>query len=425
MKTGRSRWLHISDLRCPGGNDPSWERSVSAALMRVHHVASAWGGFDFVLVSGDLSRTGETDELDRAKRLLDEITKRLARDGVAPFVLAVPGRRDALNFENWDAWWSREVAALPYGVTVRRGPWPGDFVATISLQGTRIGVVGLGAARGEETFAGEPARIEERVRALCVDPSAWARHHHVALVAVNDAGTIANRYALPTPTGAWKALKEHGFEVIHAGRFKGAVADPMVLDRGVMVAQAMSFSGAGEPYGREADTFFPQGGVVVELELAVEPERPSLLTAWSYTLWRDGAFLRDEDGPARREPVYRSEIPAPTLYALPGGMVAPMERSPRPVEAHLVDAGPVTSDLVVALLDSVLPDEADFDGFVLDQLRGVYNHFERWMNRRQRTEFIIETTGINEVVAALRRYLPDTTAERLAELRAAGYKGAT
>ncbi len=72
-----------------------------------------WGGFDFVLVSGDLSRTGETDELDRAKRLLDEITKRLARDGKAPFVLTVPGRHDALRFESWDAWWMREVTALP------------------------------------------------------------------------------------------------------------------------------------------------------------------------------------------------------------------------------------------------------------------------------------------------------------------------
>ena len=422
MKVDRvARWLHISDLRCPGGDDPSWERAVSAALMRIDHVASekGWGGFDFVLVSGDLSRTGETDELDRAKRLLDEITKRLARDGKAPFVLAVPGRYDALRFENWDAWWTREVTALPDDVTVRRGQEPGDFVATINLQGTgaRIGVVGLGAASGDETFADEPARIEERVRALCVDPSAWARHHHAALVVVNDAGTITNRYAPPTPTGAWKTLKAHGFEVLHTGRFKGAVADPMVLDRGVMVAQAMSFSGAGEPYGREADTFFPQGGVVVELE--VVPEKMSLLTAWSYTLWRDGAFLRDEDGPARREPVYRDEIPAPVERALPAGMGAPMEHAPRPVEAQ---PETYSRDLVVALLDSALPDEADFDGFVLDQLRGVYNRFERWMNRRQQTEFLIETTGTNEVVAALRRYLPDTTAERLAALRASGLR---
>lgn len=421
MKVDRvARWLHISDLRCPGGDDPSWEQAVSAALTRVDHAAREWGAFDFVIVSGDLTRTGDTDELARAKRLLDEITKRLGVGAQTPFVLAVPGRHDAIKLDNWNDWWTREVSALPDGVTVRRRGEHGDFVATIELRdpGARIGVVGLGVARGEYMPAEAPAGLEERVRALCVDPHAWVRHHHVALVAVNDAGRLADRYGSRSPQGVWNTLVEWGFEVFHTGGFKGAVADPMVLDLGgVMVAQAMSFSGAGEPYEREASVYFPQGGVVVEL--AADSERPSQLTAWSYTLWRDGSFLRDEDGPARRDPAYRDVIEAPSARALPEGMSAPMERAPKPEESSPEAYSP---ELVMALLDTVLPDQADFDGFVLDQLRPMYTRFARWMNRRQQTEFLVEETGVEEVVAALRRYLPDTTAERLAALRASGVR---
>ena len=146
------RWLHISDLRCPGGDDPSWERAVTAALMRVDHVRRAWGAFDFVLVSGDLSRSGRSDELARAKRLLGDITSRLGCDERSPFVLAVPGRHDALDLAAWREWWIREITDLPDEVTVRKDGEAGDFVATIRLPGSgaRIGSTlvrgrGLGA----------------------------------------------------------------------------------------------------------------------------------------------------------------------------------------------------------------------------------------------------------------------------------------
>lgn len=79
-----ARWLHLSDLHCPGRDDRAWEDSIASALDRLRAVRERWGTIDFVLISGDVARAGRADEYTRAARLVEEIQRRLTRDKDSP-----------------------------------------------------------------------------------------------------------------------------------------------------------------------------------------------------------------------------------------------------------------------------------------------------------------------------------------------------
>lgn len=436
MNIDRSvRWLHISDLRCPGSGDDRWEDATSAAVDRLADVRQAWGSIDLVLVSGDVARTGGVHEYSRASKLLSDIRRALTSEGASPIVLAVPGNHDANlgdggsgmvdlseTFANWRGWFGEQTRLLSPKVTLRLGKTPGDFAATIDLRERelRVGVVGINTETEPRPFERPRAgTLDDRLKELCgVDPRLWMQHHHVAVALTHRPPPAPIDTRVPETPGTLERFAGIGFRVVHASDSQGRESDVVVRDPGnLAVVRAMSFTGSDEPLNGEVNLWRPQGGVVVEL--AVDHPTRALLRGWIYPVHRDGKALRPDE-PIEQEPAWRQHFDVSGVTeALSADLPPPVVFEPsvaRPA-ALVASEKDLTPEAIKALLDGVLPDEADFDGFVLERLPETYANFGRGLDRRRRTEAMLEMNGPRAVFEALRRYLPDTTAERWSELR--------
>lgn len=415
------RWLHLSNLLCPRGADEEWDRVANAALERLVDVRKTFGRIDFVVVSGDIARTGDPDEYKRASELLADVRRRLTFKSHTPFVLAVPGPHDMQGtvggmrvadadgdraFAAWREWWSARRRELPSHVTVREAEVPGDFSATVTLADldARLAILGLNSATGrDDSDERAPIHLRERIRALCGDPARWRRRHHAALLITHDAPlTQTSNPAL------WRELAELRFTATHSVgwlRFPDDRRLVTVVDE-TAVLRAMSFTGYNEQVIRGLDMIHPQGVAIAELD-------PGEFGFPRIKVWEHTAERVDADW---REPVLERGITWERQIENDAPDESIAEASPQE-EAIDLDTPP-SRDEVETLLWTVLPEDIDFKGFTFSELRDAHRRLPQSINRKARTRMLLESTPTNEIADALRRYLPETTAERLKELRA-------
>lgn len=89
-------WLHLTDLHLRAVADAGQFDAFSSDLQRTLDLEQL--SVDVVLISGDLTATGETAEFARVDQLLASLGEVLTRrTGVAPIVMAVPGNHDLLR----------------------------------------------------------------------------------------------------------------------------------------------------------------------------------------------------------------------------------------------------------------------------------------------------------------------------------------
>lgn len=190
------RWLHLSDLHfgCPGRE--AWWQAHDVFRRSIAEMSAQVGGPPhLVLLTGDLTYSGQRKEFDQLDLFCSALKSWLCRDGGAalpPLLLPVPGnhdlsrpgeesyrysfldlyesehlqplrtrlweKRDAAPlrplFKAYTAWMQREV--LPelearrgktQGVVeLRMSSFPGDFSMILAVGGFRLGVVGLNSA---------------------------------------------------------------------------------------------------------------------------------------------------------------------------------------------------------------------------------------------------------------------------------------
>lgn len=415
------RWLHLSDLLCPRGADEEWDRAAKAALDRLTELHKTFGRIDFVLVSGDVARTGHPDEYARATELLADVRKRLAYKRREPFVLAVPGAHDMQGrgdgfrvadadgdraFAGWREWWSQLRSGLPEHVVVREGEVPGDFTAAVTLADSdaRIGIVGLNTATGrDDSDERAPTRLTDRIRAVCGDPARWRKRHHATLLLTHDAPL-----ALTSVPALWREVASLGFTATHSVGWQRYPDDHRLVSMidQTAVLRALSFTGYDEQVIRGLDMIHPQGEAIAEIDLDL-PWLP-VLKVWEHTSesvdteWREPRFSR---GIGWEPPTEDSAIDEPVAEASP--------------QEELVDADtPPTREEVETLLWTVFPEDIDFKSFTFSELRDAHRRLPQSINRKARTQMLLESTPTSEIADALRRYLPEITVERLKELRA-------
>jgi calcineurin-like phosphoesterase family protein len=85
------RWLHLSDLHLGCRGEDLWWQVQEVLEKSVREMAKRLGPPDLLLLSGDLTNTGDPNEFKRVDRLLDTLRGWLQAD---PLTVAVPGNHD-------------------------------------------------------------------------------------------------------------------------------------------------------------------------------------------------------------------------------------------------------------------------------------------------------------------------------------------
>jgi len=85
------RWLHLSDLHLGCRGEDLWWQVQEVLEKSVSDMAQRLGPPDLLLLSGDLTNTGDPKEFKRVDRLLDALLGWLQAD---PLIVAVPGNHD-------------------------------------------------------------------------------------------------------------------------------------------------------------------------------------------------------------------------------------------------------------------------------------------------------------------------------------------
>jgi hypothetical protein len=212
-------WLHLSDfhqgLSGQAGLWPNVREQVFDDLRKLHDLCGPW---QVVFFSGDLTQKGDTEEFKRVSSTLVQLWDRLKDLGSSPMLLAVPGNHDLVRpsarqaevrllsywedesevreefwrdaasdyrgvvdgaFANYLAWWQSHPLPRPESFTP--GLLPGDFAATIEIDGARVGVLGLNTAflqLGVGPYRGKLAVGTAQFQQACGgDGAAWARSH--------------------------------------------------------------------------------------------------------------------------------------------------------------------------------------------------------------------------------------------------------
>ena len=226
-------WLHLTDLHFGlGGQAPLWPNVRDVFfddLSRIHDRSGPW---DAVLFTGDLVQKGANDEFDQLdEKVRVPLWEHLESIGSGKAILlTVPGNHDlsrpdskkpsaALRqllrkdgfgevadefwsdpdseyrgiitnaFKNYGEW--TRSSSQRNGVTISDGILPGDFAATIPLQGSegkthRIGVAGINTtflqlAGGD--FTRRLVWSERQIHQACGgDLPGWAKSHDVCLL---------------------------------------------------------------------------------------------------------------------------------------------------------------------------------------------------------------------------------------------------
>jgi hypothetical protein len=217
-------WLHLTDLHLgmPGQKWlwPRIQEEFYTDLERLHRKAGSW---DLVLITGDFVQRGSAKEFEELDGLLTDLWTHLRGLGLDPILLGVPGNhhlarlkpenaavaalrtgwtdthvqkqfwekrgsayRKAVQqaLKNYDQWWqARDFSGLD-GFQI--GLLPGEFSATLSKDGFKLGLVGLNTtylqfAGGD--YEGRLALSAQQFHEACGgDGAASTRKNHVCLL---------------------------------------------------------------------------------------------------------------------------------------------------------------------------------------------------------------------------------------------------
>jgi len=85
------RWLHLSDLHLGCRGEDLWWQVQEVLERSVRSMAERLGPPDLLLLSGDLTNTGASEEFERVDRLLNTLLGWLCAD---PLIVTVPGNHD-------------------------------------------------------------------------------------------------------------------------------------------------------------------------------------------------------------------------------------------------------------------------------------------------------------------------------------------
>jgi tetratricopeptide (TPR) repeat protein len=218
--TRRFSWLHFTDLHVGMSESshrwPTMRRALLDDLAKVHrHLRQV----DVVFFTGDLTNRGTEAEFSRFDEEMAKIREALSALGSSPLLLAVPGNHDLVRpdpkrsalrdlrrwrddrelremfwsepgcdhrelvrqaFSPWSAWAERALSWGELTDVVRDGVLPGDFLATFSSNGVRVGLVGLNTAALQlegGDYEGRLSLHPSQLTQLSSDPGGWAESH--------------------------------------------------------------------------------------------------------------------------------------------------------------------------------------------------------------------------------------------------------
>lgn len=217
-------WLHLSNLEIGHNGSAITADLPRAALERdLRAVHDASGPWDFVAITGDLTRHGEPAQFEYAADAIERLWQVIRELGSYPPLVMVPGPRDAFwprsrglhlagvtsgsravsesaelrrafaqRFSNFAAC-ERELQRHVGTRFVQSGIHPGDSSRSIARGGLQIGVLGLNTCfRG-----GAVGHVEsEQIQAACrADVDAWARHYDAVFVVAHHGGSALTEAA--------------------------------------------------------------------------------------------------------------------------------------------------------------------------------------------------------------------------------------
>ncbi len=227
-------WLHLTDLYVGKDQKPLLHRK-DLFFKDLGGLYEKCGPWDVILITGDITDTGNILEFQQAGKILKELQVHigeLAQEQNVlhlPPVLVVPGERDLVRPKNknapqvlilhqWthqDNWIHRSVAPRDFWrnekssyrkeidkafqyytvwrkksdlkAVVKPGILPGDFSASFNKNGCKIGIVGLNTAflhlTDEKNYKGRLVLDVKQFHGACDDDGVdWANQHHVCLL---------------------------------------------------------------------------------------------------------------------------------------------------------------------------------------------------------------------------------------------------
>lgn len=373
------RWLHVADPCCPVGDDAEWRaafRQSKEDLRRALASAQAAQTFHAILVTGNVTCDGSAGAYARAGDFLDDLAASFGARGCA--VLATPGPLDGDGF---GPWWSGRLDGLPPNVEVRGGKRPGDYSATVNVEKTagRVGFVSVDTAGGD--------RGPGELAAMCGKSLwAWRRAHNAAALMTWKLRAVDPRDAFVANQITEGDLPFDQFDVVHVSSGAAALQPANVLRPWSFLGHSNMRGLLGTSHGvatGRVEFDHGQSPVVVVSEVDMSGWGPIRARVQAKGNWLESG------GP----------VPGPL----------PRRRAPRPPR-ELNDRD------VVGLVWDVLPDNTLFRGFLYEELRERRRLAPDEAGRERQTELLVERLGRQEVMAALKRYLPDALERELVKL---------
>ncbi|MFE8597103.1 metallophosphoesterase [Archangium violaceum] len=335
----RLGWLHLSDLLIgPRGSrllQPEYREALEQDLRKLHARSGPW---DLVLISGNLTLTGSVREFELLDSTLDSLWKYLNSLGSDPSLLVVPGSSDfrklkvssqertrnaepqaasvrkafqrsgtgSLEQIVWDAltpfsdWFNawRHAHSSPRLQTFRKGLLPGDFAATLSTKGLKVGVVGLNSLfrnvpSGRQGSAHEidVAQVEA---ALVEGTRTWAREHDLVLLLTHHSPLELRGKSLEQLLA--RVVPPNGFGLHLSAWGTGTAAGPFQTSERVLNVRAHSL------FGLDGDDEWGYSAGDIDLEdsrregrVRFFPRATSSTAIGSIILMPDESWSLDED----------------------------------------------------------------------------------------------------------------------------------
>ncbi len=355
-------WLHFSDFHCGQQRLGNFFGNIEEKLCDdLKKLQKDHGPPDVIFFSGDLTQGGKSQEYEIFNTMLDRIYTNCLHS--KPVLLPVPGNHDlnrpdptlpeiillsewtnrhddvqplfwenpegpfrqAVNdsFANYLYWFHNHP--FPKPKEFKAGCIPGDYSATIEINGFKLGVVGLNTAflqlkEGdyEKKLALHPIQLME----VCgIFPSDWAKKHHLCLLVTHHPPewlTTEARGYLDREIAAFDRFAIHLFGHMHESHTISSSRDGDVMRR---YCQGISLFGL-DTWGKENESR-SHGYIFGQLKFGQKPDRCTLrywprkafTQAEGWKIDPDNSFRLDADGGKSPE-----EIKLKSLFPLGGLM---------------------------------------------------------------------------------------------------------
>jgi len=230
-------WLQLTDIHM-GVDNQDWllPKVTDLFFSDLEKLYKKCGSLDLVLLTGDLTQSGETEQFQRLDEFLDKLWQLFNKElGCNPKLLAVPGNHDLIRpkeddnilkhmqrwerdenlreefwnaqeswyhqllekaFKNYTDWWNQQPYRLD---NCQTGLLPGDFSACFEKQlqeeCIKLGIVGFNTAFLQLTgndYEGKLALHTKQFYACC-QQSDWIKQHNAYLVMTHHPASWLNK----------------------------------------------------------------------------------------------------------------------------------------------------------------------------------------------------------------------------------------